>query len=72
MFLRTDPKGAVCFHIFPLFPCRGVHGHFNGQRPWAQADECIVDLMAELVGRYELQGKLCLEMETNFFQDGKP
>uniref|UniRef100_A0A8V0XWY2 Kynureninase n=1 Tax=Gallus gallus TaxID=9031 RepID=A0A8V0XWY2_CHICK len=28
----------------------GVHGHFNGQRPWAQADECIVDLMAELVG----------------------
>lgn len=60
------------FHIFPLFPCRGVHGHFNGQRPWAQADECIVDLMAELVGRYELQGKLCLEMETNFFQDGKP
>ncbi|NXG55858.1 KYNU Kynureninase, partial [Hemiprocne comata] len=28
----------------------GVHGHFNGQRPWALADECIVDLMAELVG----------------------
>uniref|UniRef100_A0A8C2UE58 Abnormal fluorescence under UV illumination n=2 Tax=Coturnix japonica TaxID=93934 RepID=A0A8C2UE58_COTJA len=28
----------------------GVHGHFNGQRPWALADECLVDLMAELVG----------------------
>ncbi|XP_035188044.1 kynureninase isoform X5 [Oxyura jamaicensis] len=28
----------------------GVHGHFNGQRPWALADECIVDLMADLVG----------------------
>ncbi|PKK28665.1 kynureninase, transcript variant X4 [Columba livia] len=28
----------------------GVHGHFNGQRPWALADECLVDLMAKLVG----------------------
>ncbi|NWY48243.1 KYNU Kynureninase, partial [Sylvia atricapilla] len=28
----------------------GVHGHFNGQRPWALADECILDPMAELVG----------------------
>ncbi|KAM6132177.1 kynureninase [Phoenicopterus ruber ruber] len=28
----------------------GVHGHFNGQRPWALADECVLDLMAELVG----------------------
>ncbi|XP_027551782.1 kynureninase isoform X3 [Neopelma chrysocephalum] len=28
----------------------GVHGHFNGQRPWALADECILDLMAQLVG----------------------
>ncbi|XP_059708299.1 kynureninase isoform X2 [Haemorhous mexicanus] len=28
----------------------GVHGHFNGKRPWALADECILDLMAELVG----------------------
>ncbi|KAK4817378.1 hypothetical protein QYF61_011445 [Mycteria americana] len=28
----------------------GVHGHFNGRRPWALADECILDLMAELVG----------------------
>ncbi|KAJ7406406.1 kynureninase isoform X1 [Willisornis vidua] len=28
----------------------GVHGHFNGRRPWALADECIVDLMAQLVG----------------------
>ncbi|KAF4788185.1 Kynureninase [Turdus rufiventris] len=27
----------------------GVHGHFNGQRPWALADECILDLMAEMV-----------------------
>ncbi|XP_070587559.1 kynureninase [Erythrolamprus reginae] len=28
----------------------GVHGHFNGKRPWALGDECIVELMAELVG----------------------
>ncbi|XP_068014770.1 kynureninase isoform X3 [Melanerpes formicivorus] len=28
----------------------GVHGHFNGQRPWALADECLLDLMAGLVG----------------------
>ncbi|XP_071418417.1 kynureninase isoform X2 [Pithys albifrons albifrons] len=28
----------------------GVHGHFKGRRPWALADECIVDLMAQLVG----------------------
>ncbi|XP_054064154.1 kynureninase isoform X3 [Rissa tridactyla] len=28
----------------------GVHGHFNGERPWALADECILDLMTELVG----------------------
>ncbi|XP_032549899.1 kynureninase isoform X5 [Chiroxiphia lanceolata] len=28
----------------------GVHGHFNGRRPWALADDCIVDLMAQLVG----------------------
>ncbi|NWQ64088.1 KYNU Kynureninase, partial [Neopipo cinnamomea] len=28
----------------------GVHGHFNGRRPWALADECILDLMAQLVG----------------------
>ncbi|XP_063174469.1 kynureninase [Candoia aspera] len=28
----------------------GVHGHFNGKRPWALGDECIVELMAEIVG----------------------
>ncbi|KAM9305661.1 kynureninase [Gastrophryne carolinensis] len=28
----------------------GVHGHFMGKRPWALADECIVDLMAKIVG----------------------
>ncbi|XP_028662344.1 kynureninase [Erpetoichthys calabaricus] len=28
----------------------GVHGHFQGSRPWALADECIVDLMAKVVG----------------------
>ncbi|XP_032067670.1 kynureninase isoform X2 [Thamnophis elegans] len=28
----------------------GVHGHFNGKRPWALGDECIVELMADLVG----------------------
>lgn len=47
---------------------RGVHGHFNGERPWALADECILDLMTELVGRCELQEKnLSLEMKTIFF-----
>ncbi|XP_007894553.1 kynureninase isoform X2 [Callorhinchus milii] len=28
----------------------GVHGHFMGSRPWATGDECIVDLMAKVVG----------------------
>uniref|UniRef100_A0A8C5MKP3 Kynureninase n=1 Tax=Leptobrachium leishanense TaxID=445787 RepID=A0A8C5MKP3_9ANUR len=28
----------------------GVHGHFNGSRPWALGDECIADLMAKIVG----------------------
>ncbi|XP_078408621.1 kynureninase [Cetorhinus maximus] len=28
----------------------GVHGHFAGAFPWALADECIVELMADLVG----------------------
>ncbi|XP_078538617.1 kynureninase isoform X3 [Lissotriton helveticus] len=28
----------------------GVHGHFHGKRPWALADECIGELMADLVG----------------------
>ncbi|XP_067843296.1 kynureninase [Heptranchias perlo] len=28
----------------------GVHGHFGGSLPWAFADECIVDLMANVVG----------------------
>ncbi|KAF7241745.1 Kynureninase [Varanus komodoensis] len=28
----------------------GVHGHFNGKRPWALGDECIVELMADIVG----------------------
>jgi len=54
-FLRTDPKGTASVFIVCLFLFRGVHGHFNGQRPWALADECILDLMAELVGRCELQ-----------------
>ncbi|OXB68687.1 hypothetical protein ASZ78_005878, partial [Callipepla squamata] len=31
----------------------GVHGHFNGKRPWALADECLIDLMAELVGSFK-------------------
>uniref|UniRef100_A0A8D0L694 Kynureninase n=1 Tax=Sphenodon punctatus TaxID=8508 RepID=A0A8D0L694_SPHPU len=29
----------------------GVHGHFNGKRPWALGDECIVELMAAIVGK---------------------
>ncbi|XP_075465582.1 kynureninase isoform X3 [Ascaphus truei] len=28
----------------------GVHGHFIGKRPWALGDECIVDLMSNIVG----------------------
>lgn len=62
-FLRTDPKGAMPVFISCFFSFRGVHGHFNGQRPWALADECIVDLMADLVGRCE---NLSLEMKKNF------
>lgn len=28
----------------------GVHGHFFGTRPWILGDDCIVELMAKLVG----------------------
>ncbi|OXB82294.1 UNVERIFIED_CONTAM: hypothetical protein H355_004611, partial [Colinus virginianus] len=38
----------------------GVHGHFNGKRPWALADECLVDLMAELVGRWAQRHEVAL------------
>ncbi|KAJ7345786.1 hypothetical protein JRQ81_001736 [Phrynocephalus forsythii] len=31
----------------------GVHGHFYGKRPWALADECIVELMADIVGAHK-------------------
>ncbi|XP_042310054.1 kynureninase isoform X3 [Sceloporus undulatus] len=31
----------------------GVHGHFNGKRPWALGDECIVELMADIVGAHK-------------------
>nr|XP_060632185.1 kynureninase [Anolis sagrei ordinatus]XP_060632189.1 kynureninase [Anolis sagrei ordinatus] len=31
----------------------GVHGHFNGKRPWALGDECIVELMANIVGAHK-------------------
>ncbi|KYO18057.1 kynureninase isoform X1 [Alligator mississippiensis] len=30
----------------------GVHGHSNGKRPWILADECIVELMANMVGAH--------------------
>ncbi|MBN3324762.1 KYNU Kynureninase, partial [Atractosteus spatula] len=28
----------------------GVHGHFEGSRPWAYAEDCVVELMARVVG----------------------
>uniref|UniRef100_A0A8D2N062 Kynureninase n=1 Tax=Zonotrichia albicollis TaxID=44394 RepID=A0A8D2N062_ZONAL len=31
----------------------GVHGHFNGKRPWALADECLLDMMAELLSFFK-------------------
>lgn len=70
-FLRTDSKETMSVFISCLFSFRGVHGHFNGQRPWALADECIVDLMADLVGRCELQEKPFSRNETNLFSNGK-
>lgn len=30
--------------------CRGVHGHMEGEMPWAFCDECVDGKMAELVG----------------------
>lgn len=56
-FLHAVPFGSGLFSLFASSFCRGVHGHFNGQRPWALADECLVDLMAGLVGRCEPHGK---------------
>uniref|UniRef100_A0A8C6ZWJ1 Kynureninase n=1 Tax=Nothoprocta perdicaria TaxID=30464 RepID=A0A8C6ZWJ1_NOTPE len=43
----------------------GVHGHFHGRRPWALADECIVDLMDQLVGRCNVH---CRNMNLSFFK----
>nr|XP_056717435.1 kynureninase isoform X2 [Euleptes europaea] len=31
----------------------GVHGHLNGTRPWIFGDECIVELMADIVGAHK-------------------
>ncbi|XP_029461267.1 kynureninase isoform X2 [Rhinatrema bivittatum] len=28
----------------------GVYGHYSGQRPWITGDECIVDLITDIIG----------------------
>nr|XP_009675646.1 PREDICTED: kynureninase {ECO:0000255/HAMAP-Rule:MF_03017} isoform X2 [Struthio camelus australis]XP_009675647.1 PREDICTED: kynureninase {ECO:0000255/HAMAP-Rule:MF_03017} isoform X2 [Struthio camelus australis] len=50
--LGLEPKKVKTYldEELDMWARTGVHGHFNGQRPWALADECIVELMAELVG----------------------
>lgn len=53
LLANTILKYCVYIPIF-FFSFRGVHGHFNGKRPWALGDECIVELMAEIVGKKRL------------------
>ncbi|XP_043361014.1 kynureninase isoform X4 [Dermochelys coriacea] len=50
--LGLQPKKVKAYldEELDMWARRGVHGHFNGKRPWALGDECIVELMADIVG----------------------
>lgn len=56
--IRTRSRRAVW--IFTILFFRGVHGHMNGERPWIFGDECIVKLMADIVGRNNIFWTLVL------------
>ncbi|EMP37957.1 Kynureninase [Chelonia mydas] len=50
--LGLQPKKVKAYldEELDMWARRGVHGHFSGKRPWALGDECIVELMADIVG----------------------
>lgn len=43
----------------------GVHGHFHGSYPWALADECLVELMANIVGAKKEETALMNGLSVN-------
>ncbi|XP_033020109.1 kynureninase isoform X2 [Lacerta agilis] len=43
----------------------GVHGHFTGKRPWALGDECIVELVADIVGAHKEEVALMNGLTVN-------
>ncbi|XP_048343099.1 kynureninase [Sphaerodactylus townsendi] len=43
----------------------GVHGHLNGKRPWIFGDECIVELMANIVGAHKEEVALMNGLTVN-------
>ncbi|XP_033020136.1 kynureninase isoform X5 [Lacerta agilis] len=44
---------------------KGVHGHFTGKRPWALGDECIVELVADIVGAHKEEVALMNGLTVN-------
>ncbi|XP_050825245.1 kynureninase isoform X5 [Gopherus flavomarginatus] len=50
--LGLQPKKVKAYldEELDMWARRGVHGHFSGKHPWALGDECIVELMADIVG----------------------
>lgn len=46
----TGPSQIIFALIFVF---RGVHGHTEGSRPWAWAENNLEGLMANVVGNYE-------------------
>lgn len=51
MFSLLEPDQRNFYEFSSILSFRGVHGHFYGKRPWALGDECIVELMADIVGK---------------------
>ncbi|XP_075789430.1 kynureninase isoform X5 [Pelodiscus sinensis] len=53
--LGLQPKKVKAYldEELDMWARTGIHGHFNGKRPWALGDECIVELMAGIVGAHK-------------------
>ncbi|XP_069791160.1 kynureninase isoform X3 [Narcine bancroftii] len=43
----------------------GVYGHFHGSYPWALADECLVELMANIIGAKKEETALMNGLSVN-------
>lgn len=76
----VSPHEAPCFYNIEI-TCfyRGVHGHTEGSRPWAWAENNIEELMANVVGKSCSSGLLlfyhwcsCLFILFIYLLDRKP